>query len=302
MNKLRNILAAAAVAILAAGCGSADRKAGDSRLAIAVGVEPQRYILSQLLDSTEARVFAVIAPGANPETYELTPRRRMELEQADLYISTGLLPFEAAITSSLSTPVVNSSEGIELIYGSHGHDHEHHGHTHGAEDHRHDAGAPDPHVWTSTANARSMAANMAEAIGSLRPALRPQLARRLEDFNSRLDSIDSSIRARLAAPAAARSFAIWHPSLSYFARDYGLRQLAVGFESKEMPAGRLRAILDDAAADSVRVFFFQQEFDSRQAESVNNLLGSELIIINPLSADWEGQLNVITDALALPRR
>ena len=64
-----------------------------------------------------------------------------------------------------------------------------------------------------------------------------------------------------------------------------------------MPAGRLRQIIDHAAASKASVFFFQQEFDSRQAKGVNDMLGSRLVVINPLSSDWEGQIDIITDAL-----
>jgi len=287
-------IVAAILTIFAAGCGgnTGDGHNGKDKLSIAVGVEPQRYILAQLLDSTEACITTVIAPGANPETYELTPKKRMALERADIYLSTGLLPFEEAITASLSTPVADTSRGITLAYGSHGEcSGDHHGH-------HHDLGAPDPHVWTSVTNARIIAANMAEAIGTLRPDMRTSLQTHLKAFNLRLDSIDSDIRRRLGAPDATRNFAIWHPSLTYFARDYGLKQFAVGFESKEMPAGRLREIIADAADSDVKVFFFQREFDSRQAESLNNLLGTQMITIDPLSSDWERQLNTITDALA----
>ena len=288
------ILISAACASICTGCGYKNSHNGDpttDKLSVAVSVEPQRYILNQLLDSSQVAISTLITPGANPETYELTPRKRMDLEHSDIYLSTGVLPFEEAITSTLSVPVADSSRGITFVYGSHG---ESCGHSHGAGAHHHDS-APDPHIWTSVENVRIMASNMATAIAHIRPEMQATLQERLNTFNLRLDSIDSSIRRRLAD--ADSCFIIWHPSLSYFARDYDLGQIAVGFESKEMPAGRLRQIIDHAAASKASVFFFQQEFDSRQAKGVNDMLGSHLVVINPLSSDWEGQIDIITDAL-----
>lgn len=121
-----------------------------------------------------------------------------------------------------------------------------------------------------------------------------------DNFNKmacRYDSLDAVISQRLAL-SGARAFAVWHPSLSYFARDYGLRQIAVGQESKEMPVGRLKAIIDQARADSVRVFFFQKEFDSRQAQNANREIGSRLVTIDPLAYDWESQLQLVADELS----
>ncbi len=111
-----------------------------------------------------------------------------------------------------------------------------------------------------------------------------------------MDSIDSVVAGRLGSEGGA--FAVWHPSLSYFARDYGLEQIAVGAESKEVSPRRLKEIIDEARADSVEVFFFQREYDSRQAQTINSAIGSRLVTIDPLSYDWEGQLFLITDELA----
>ena len=59
---------------------------------------------------------------------------------------------------------------------------------------------------------------------------------------------------------------VWHPSLSYFARDYGLEQISLGTEGKEMSAKSLTEAIDKARDKGVGVFFFQKEYDSRQAE------------------------------------
>ena len=46
------------------------------------------------------------------------------------------------------------------------------------------------------------------------------------------------------------------------------------------------------------LFFFQKEYDSRQAETVSRELGSTYETIDLLSPDWLEQLNAITDVLA----
>ena len=141
-----------------------------------------------------------------------------------------------------------------------------------------------------------MASNMARGLIDLDPSQADAVNSRLAALDARLDSADRAIAARLDS-AGADKFLVWHPSLSYFARDYGLTQIAVGQESKEVPVGRLKEIIDTAAADSITTFFFQKEYDSRQAETVSRELGISYETIDLLSRDWLEELNKITDVL-----
>ena len=58
--------------------------------------------------------------------------------------------------------------------------------------------------------------------------------------------------------------------------------------------------IDHAKADTVTVFFFQPGIDSRQAEVLNESIGSRLVSINPLDYNWQGQLLSIADEIARP--
>lgn len=42
---------------------------------------------------------------------------------------------------------------------------------------------------------------------------------------------------QVLAPVRGQAFVVWHPALSYFARDYGLEQIGIEYEGKEAPAG-----------------------------------------------------------------
>ena len=87
----------------------------------------------------------------------------------------------------------------------------------------------------------------------------------------------------MLASKKGTAFLVWHPSLSYFARDYGLLQISVGQEGKEASVQQLQSKIDEAKAHNAEVFFYQKEFDSRQAEVVNEQIGAEMVIINPLN-------------------
>lgn len=271
---------------LTAACSS--RQTSDKPI-LAVSTPPQARILSELADST-FDIVTILPPGTNPEAYDPAMSERMALSRAQTFFVTGVLPFEQTLTRSLPAEVdiINSSEGINLITGTHQHSHS------GSHDDDHDDA--DPHLSASYDNALIMAANFTRELCKLDPARKEIYLSRLDNFTSRIQEARDSAASRLSA-AHARAFAVWHPSLSYFARDFGLRQIAVGQESKEISISSLQKIVDQARADSVRVFFFQRAYDSRQAENINKALGARMVTIDPLDADWESQLNSIVNAL-----
>lgn len=283
-NMKRHLLTYLVIVLILSACGG---HAGDDRPVLAVSIEPQRWLLEQIAGD-DYSVVTVLTPGSNPETFEPSMSQRAKLEKADAYFTIGSMPFEQTLAGSLSHPQLYSSgEGIDFIYG-----------THGAHDgHRHDGAGYDPHVWTSVRNARLIAANMYRQLCRLNPDKAAGFKQRYEALDTRLDSLDQALTGRLAR-ARGTTFMVWHPSLSYFARDYGLNQLSVGWEAKEVSPAALRSVIDHAKADGVKVFFHQREFDSRQAQSVNSQLGTRMVTIDPLGYDWEKQINLIADELS----
>jgi len=277
---------------LVALCGCANHAVPDKPV-LAVSIPPQAQILAELADSAFS-IVSVIRPGTNPETYDPTLGERMRLANARAFFVTGMLPFEQALISGLpdSVEIIDSSVGIVPISDTHSH-HRNHDSDSGSDSH---TAIPDPHISTSYTNAILMANNFASALAEIDPERSSLYQERLAGLTARIEAARDDAARRLRE-SGAHAFAVWHPSLSYYARDFGLHQIAVGQESKEISITSLSSIVDEARADSVRVFFFQKEYDSRQAENINAAIGSRLITIDPLAQDWEAQLKLITDAL-----
>lgn len=259
---------------------------------LAVSVEPQRAILQQIVGD-KFRVVTLLSNGANPETYDPTIKARMDVENAKAFFTTGAMPFETRIAEAVDkdVKVVDTGRGIVPIYGTHSHFH-----SHGGEVHHHHSHDRDPHIWVSVRNARVIARNMCDAVCEIDSANKSFYMERFAAYDAHLDSLDHAF-ARRFADLKSRAFAIWHPSLSYFARDYDLKQISVGFENKEMSSKHLTDMVENARRDSVEVFFFQKEYDSRQARTLNAQLGTRLVTINPLAFEWENSLEEITNAL-----
>lgn len=110
---------------------------------------------------------------------------------------------------------------------------------------------------------------------------------------SRTPGLDS-----LLASSRGKAFVVWHPSLSYFARDYGLRQISLSPEGKEASVNMMQTAVDSARASGAEILFFQKEIDSRQAETANEQIGATLVNINPLSYNWNKEIINIANAIA----
>ena len=292
MNKGGVIIAGLALAASLASCGY-DNGDTSGKTVLMVSIEPQRYILEQLVDST-FEVQSLLGRGANPETFDPSTSQRRAVDQSALYFATGVLPFEQKLAESAhSTEFVSTAQGVELLYGTHGHSHAQ------GEDHGHSHDEADPHYWSSVEGGRAIAKNMAEALSKQYPQQKEQFGQRLESYNAHLDSLENYLNSQLSAHEG-ESYAVWHPSLSYFAKEFGLNQLSLGLEGKEMSAQGLGHAIDEAREHSVKVFFFQKEYDLRQAETINSGIGSRMIMISPLEYDWESQLKLIADEIARP--
>lgn len=291
-RKMAAMAAMVAVMLMTlAGCSGGD---GDSGKTLAVSVEPQRAILQEIVGD-RYQVVTLLANGANPESFDPTMQTRKDAERAAAFFTTGGMPFEETLAKALPEDVriVDTGKGIEGVYGTHGHHHHHEGDHH---DHDGDNGERDPHIWASVRNGRIIARNMLDAMVELDPDGADVYRANYRRLDQRLDSLDKALALKLQG--GDRAFAVWHPSLSYFARDYGLEQLPVGFENKEVSPRQLAQVAQQAADHGVRVFFFQKEYDSRQAQVLNDQMGTRLVTIKPLDADWEGQLTQVADELA----
>ncbi len=283
-DEMKRILIYIMAACTLAGCGGKNKE--DARPVLTVSIEPQRKMLEELVGE-RYRVVTLLSAGADPENFEPTMSQRIDLSESQALFTVGHLAFEPLLAreAGSGTRVVDTSLGIEVVTGTHAHAH---GDVHDEAD---------PHVWTSMRNAKVMAGNMLQALVELDPDHADEYQARYEGMSQRLDSLDRAVAATIGE-GGARAFAIWHPSLSYFARDYGLHQIAVGQENREVSAAKMKDIIDEAKDDSVRVFFAQKAYDTRQAEGISAEIGARTVTIDPLAYEWETELIQAANALA----
>ena len=143
--------------------------------------------------------------------------------------------------------------------------------------------------------AQIIAANIVKAMHVLDKANDSLYMERYKALSRRIERTDSLIRHTLATADSA--FMIYHPALSYFARDYGLRQIPIEEGGKEPSPARLQELIDLCREEAVHVVFVQPEFDRRNARLIADQTGTQIADINPLAYDWEKEMLHAADAL-----
>lgn len=262
---------------------------------LSVTIEPQQYFLENIVGDSY-KINTIVPAGVSPETYEPTPTMMMKLRESAIYFKVGFLGFENAWADNLAknnpdVKIVNCSEGIELIYGEH-----HHatGKSEGEDEH---VLLPDPHVWSSPKTARIFAENMYRGLITYDPQYEEIYRGNFSKLIMRIDRTDSII-TRLLADIPSRSFIIYHPALSYLARDYGLKQYSIEFEGKNPSPAQMKALIDIARKEGINVVFVQQGFETKNATVIANEIGGKVYVINPLAYEWDKELIRIAHILA----
>lgn len=299
LKDIRTLLFLGSCLLLAACTGRASKSnnGDEEKPVITVTLEPQRYF-TEAIAGDKFKVVSMVPKGSSPETYDPVPQQLVSLGDSKAYFRIGYIGFEQTWMERLmnNTPhiqVFDTSKGIDLILNNGNHDHNHGHGTHDGHIH-----AVEPHVWNSTANALIIAGNTYKALSQLDKANDAYYMARYDSLCQRIQHTDSLIRQQLSAPEAAKSFMIYHPALSYFARDYGLHQISIEEGGKEPSPAHLKKLIDLCKAEDVRVIFVQPEFDKRNAETIAQQTGTKVVPINPLSYDWEEEMLDVAKALA----
>lgn len=256
-----------------------------------VSILPIRSLVKEIVGE-DFRIEVLVPPGASPETFEPTPRQFIGLNEAQLVFNVGLLEFETALLDKIEdrTKIVDLSRGIVRIEGSCAHA------GRNGSDHAHGV---DPHVWTSPRALQRMAKNAYEAIHARWPDSAKYTTNhaRLQEELRQLDLRTAEKIAR----SGIRYFIIYHPALTYYARDYGLRQEAVEADGKEPSAKRLTALIRQARKDGIGRILYQSQFPVSVVETIARDIGAECTEIDPLREDAIANIDSITDLIVRPQ-
>lgn len=256
-------------------CYSLTAHAGPSgRLDVFVSIPPQKFLVERI-GGQRVHVNVMLQPGQSPETYDPDPKQLVLLSGAQIYFRIGV-PFEhhwmdTMLAQNRSMQVVDCQ---------------------GAMVSRHD-----PHIWTDPANVKVMAGLIRDALVKRDPAGAVFYRDNYRLLAADLDRLDRRIGVLLAR-RRTDYFIVSHDAWSYYARHYGLKQLALESRGREVGPRGMSELVDIARREGIHTIFIQKQHPARMAYTLAHELGARVITIDPLAEDYISNLYHVSTLIA----
>ena len=284
---IKNLLSLLAIAVIMFSCSSGKTRSRDEnkKKVITVSIVPQKTFV-QKIAGNNFDINVLVPPGTSPETGSLLTSQLKDIANSDIWFCIGLLGIEYSwqdkiVQANTKMKVVDLSKGLDLINEPH----DHSGRVH--------EGGIDPHTWLSPALVKQMAKKIADELILIDPEKANEYNANFIKFANEIDNLDADINDSLCK-YQGNKFIIFHPCLSYFARDYGLIQYSLEAGGKEPTPQHMAEVVRTAKAENIKVIYIQSDFDRAHALVFAEEIKGKVIVLDPLSHEWEENLRLMT--------
>ena len=292
------------------GCSNQDNgsdtnsQSDEGPIKIAVTIVPQVTFVEKV-GGDRVDVVPLIPPGYSAEHHNPSPGEMRDLSDASLYFTIGVESEESGLVDTAKDlnpdlafvdlaeevdsvyPPIQYRKEIEIESDSHDHVEE------SPEEHGHDQGR-DAHIWLSPKRVVVMIEKIQEELAKIDPDNASYYEQNADEYIQKLEELDQEI-AQVMKDLPNKTFLMYHPSLGYFADDYGLNMVSIESEGKEATPARLREIVDFAQEHQIDVVFYQQEHDRSQAETLAKEINGETMEVIPLAPNYIENMKAIKD-------
>jgi zinc transport system substrate-binding protein len=245
------------------------------KINVYVSIPPQKFLV-EAIGSEYVNVNVLLKQGQNPETFDPGPQQITQLVKSDLYFQMQL-PYESQLLAGLKT----GRNAVTFI----------------APCHCEDRIQGDPHIWLSPKYLIEIAETIASSLIKQRPDQQQYFQSNLENLRDAIATMDSDIKARLNN-RRSNYFIVSHSSWAYFARHYGLVQLALEEGGKELGTKGLSTLINQAIEYNIKAVFI----DAQHPAGIANILAQELdvvtIMLDPLAEDYISNMLQVSSRIA----
>lgn len=253
--------------------------AGVARPAVAVAIEPHRWIAEQLL-GVDADVHVAIPAGSSCCGHQPTDFAVNQLASAAIYFRAGIPAEDAPWLERGVVPRVGMVVDLSATLGP-------------------DAG--DAHAWTSPSTIREHARAMATtllghpAFDAIDDAV---IERRFARLEAELDALVARTETRLR-PLAGHRIWVDHPAWSRLAREHGIEQVVIDADGVTVNDQRIDALLRDAADTQVRHVFVQPQHPGRIARRIADAIDADVVVLDPFERNPIDGIDRAVDAFVV---
>lgn len=277
------------------GGGETVTRVAASRLVVVASV-PIFISMIEAVGGELVEVSAVMPAGADPHTYQPTPRDVAKLAEAQVVVYNGgdLDPWMEHQLEAVGSKakVVVLSEGLEPPPGlqemdatgtpeaEHEHDHKHETPTGtSSHEHEHEHGI-NPHFWLDPDFAviyiERITAGLVEADPAHAESYRANAARYIDEIRN----FDAWAKEQIATiPPERRKLVTFHDAFPYFAAHYGLELVGVVILSpgREPSPQEVAQLVERIQAEGVPAIFVEPQFNPKLAQTIAQEAGVRVL-------------------------
>lgn len=259
-------------------------------LNVTVTILPQKYFVEKIGGSS-VKVNVMVDKGSDPHTYEPKPSKMVALSNSDIYFTISL-PLEKVWIEKISgsnkkLKIIPMDKGLEKLGNEHHHNI------------KHDNLQEDPHTWLAPSRVRIMAENIRDAFIKEDSANRKIYQSNFLNFIKKINEVDSKIAdVFLQCKKEKLVFMVYHPSFQYFAKSFGLNQIAIEAEGKEPTPKELQLLINTAKKENIKTIFIEPQSSKKSAQFIAKAIGAKLLEVDPLSINWGDNLIKFAESIA----
>lgn len=272
---------------IALGCNG---KSSSNEKVITISIPPLEALITNIVGS-DYKINTILQSGSTPENYSPTPTQLINTEKSEFVFFVGTLAFEQEIAQKLENKginIINTGKNASLIEGECNHNHTDATHLHNI----------DPHIWMSLIELEKIVDNIGSTICSANPdslhykanyeQLKDDIRAKHQQYKSQFESVKKV------------KFAIYHPALTYMARDYDLHQMSVEQEGKAPTPSTIAELSETVNNYDVELLLYQKEYPLEVVKPIADILNIKVLEINPLNSDILTEIDHITNILINP--
>ncbi len=280
--------------LLISGCVTNSKKEINEKKNIIVSILPQKAFV-QAVGGKNITVKELISPGGNPTTYELKPSDLINVEKANVYFTIGHLPFEKANIDKFTNlnpnmKIINTTSTSDLLYFEQNKKEQNY------KKEKKNNNKIDPHIWLAPMQVKKQIDIIEKTLSKIDSDNSEKYVKNAKSFKKKLDKLHVELKSKFKK-LKTNKLMVFHPAWGYFAKEYGLEQIAIEQHGKEPTTEQLQKLIKKAKKEKIKVIFVQSQFNKKIAKSIADEIGAIVVSIDPLSKDYINNLKNVTTTI-----
>lgn len=286
---MKRVIFLLVVAAILGACNSKKTQNEAPGKLITVSILPQKTFVEKIAGD-DFVVNVLIPQGASISAAVLLQSQLDDVSKSAIWFRIGYIGFEQLWKDKLEQTntkmkIVDLSEGLDLIAKEKL-----------MQGNRVQLIGVDPYIWLSPVLVKEMARRILEELSALNPKQSVKYKTNYLEFVKEIDQLNIEIKNKLK-PFAGRKIIVYHPCLSYFAREYGLMQYSLESGGKVPTPQRMAELIDLSEKEKIKAMYIQSDLDIQNTDFFVEGVDGKVIVVRPLDPAWAENLMEMTNIM-----